>query len=607
MVHADTGSRPRVRGNNIGRADPNLVGPVLGPAAVSGSQASHLQRRNGVYHLRLRVPDGLRLRLGMVEVKRSLQTYSSERARLLAAICVPRLRKVFSMVDGSDFSREHLRGLVQGCFDGMRLQVEDGYLPTSSEPELEVAEQAALAREWIREKEGSLANRSFSKSLLDTAATLCAVHGRSFENLTEERRHDLLEGLARAEIEQQKLYIIRLRDRLATYVPADPLFRCEINCTAPKPRTLENQAQASGPNVDEAISAYLDHGRKKWTVKTHAGRARQLRYFLEHFGPKTPLLEISTAAVRSYRDAIKRLRSNHHRSGATSFLARQTDNESHRISSKTAALLFESVKAFFGWATEVQGYLAVNPAHNVRIAAPKKLKGAKPRRPFSEQELRSLFMQPLFTGCLSARRRFQAGSCIVRDEYFWIPILAYYTGARLGELVQLHLGDLHLSETTSYFEVTEENGGKAGSDNAKHVKSSAGVRNVPLHPDLAKLGFNEFVLTRRKNRKPSDRLFSRIPFGSDGQASTVFSKWFARFLDKANLTDPALVFHSFRHGAEDAFRNSLQPQYVIDRIIGHTDGSTSAGYGEGVSLETAADAVSAMKLNVRLPQLWCGA
>jgi hypothetical protein len=77
-------------------------------------------------------------------------------------------------------------------------------------------------------------------------------------------------------------------------------------------------------------------------------------------------------------------------------------------------------------------------------------------------------------------------------------------------------------------------------------------------------------------------------------------------MDEIGLTDKNLVYHSLRHNAEDAFRDALIPQYVIDRIIGHTDGSTSAGYGNGVSLEVAYEAVKAMKFKLYLPKLWSG-
>ena len=114
------------------------------------------------------------------------------------------------------------------------------------------------------------------------------------------------------------------------------------------------------------------------------------------------------------------------------------------------------------------------------------------------------------------------------------------------------------------------------------------------------LGFAHFIERVRKEKRPTPRVFWRTAHGRDGQASTVFSKWFARLLDKSGLTDPALVFHSFRHNAEDSFRKALLPQKVIDRIIGHTDGDTSDGYGAGLWLETSYEAVKAMKLRVKI-------
>ena len=300
----------------------------------------------------MRVPDALRVRVGL-EVRQSLKTYSTDRARLLAAIYVPRLRTAFQMVDEKNFSRQQAKALVLSCFHDLCSVVESGYLPFSAEPELEIAEQAGLAAECIRQAEIDIATRNFSGSLVRTTTDLCASQGISFPDLPQAVCHDLLEGVGRAIIEQQKLFVLRLGDRLAPFAPADPLFRCAINCTEPGP-----SKPSIGPTVKDAVSSYLNQGFTRWTNKTHAGRTRQLRYFQEHFGSDAQLDAISAADVRAYRDAIKCLRSNHHRNGATSFIGRQTDNEEHRISAKTAALLFEGAKAFLGWATDVEGYLA---------------------------------------------------------------------------------------------------------------------------------------------------------------------------------------------------------------------------------------------------------
>ena len=170
----------------------------------------------------------------------------------------------------------------------------------------------------------------------------------------------------------------------------------------------------------------------------------------------------------------------------------------------------------------------------------------------------------------------------------------------MGELVQLHLNDVFLDGEVPHISINEDN--TQGGDR-KHVKSPAGIRKVPLHPEILELGFGAFVVKRKKLYKGDRRLFTEIRYGAHGQASGEFSKIFARYLDKIGLDDRALCFHSFRHNAEDALRDALQPQYVIDRIIGHDDGATSSHYGNGVSLNVAHDAVKAMKLGCRLPTL----
>lgn len=115
----------------------------MGLAAVSGRQAPHLQRRSGIYHLRLRVPDELRRRIGLAEVKRSLHTYAIDEARLLAAIYVPRVKRVLQMVDAENLSREETRSLILNCFKDLRSSVDQGYGPLR----LRVYDRAARQRQ----------------------------------------------------------------------------------------------------------------------------------------------------------------------------------------------------------------------------------------------------------------------------------------------------------------------------------------------------------------------------------------------------------------------------------------------------------------------------
>lgn len=578
---------------------------------MSGVRAPHLQRRNGVYHLRMRVPDAVRPRLGRCEVRRSLATYNVGRARTLAARYAARVLEAFEMIRSEEFSREDARTLVVSCFSDLNVEMEaqGGFVPSTDDPDQECSEQHEMSLERISDLGSQLRALRFDGSVQGHAERLLNSRSLALSELSSARQIDLMSGVARALVEQQRLFLLRIEDRIVPADPIDPLFQdCSSIVRAPQAAAMplfESIFPVRGPTVGEAVRLYLAAGERQWVRKTFMARQWQLRYLQEHLGSDTVLASVSSHDIRAYRDGILALRANHGRTQSQSFLEKQTDNPVGRIADKTASLIFEVTKAFLRWCEEAEGLIPTNPSKGVRLISAKKIKGQKPRRPFRGDELERLFSAPLFTGCQSAHRRYAPGARVIWDAKFWIPILAYYTGARMGELVQLHLTDVHLGGPIPYLSINEEND-LAASGDRKHVKSAAAVRLVPLHPDVLELGFGDFLTNRRGKRKSSARLFHEVPYGSDGQASTVFSKWFARFLDQAGLSDPSLVFHSFRHNAEDAFRNAGQQQYVIDRIIGHSDGAVSAQYGDGIDLETAYSAIQAMKLKLRLPDLGLG-
>lgn len=550
----------------------------------------------------MRVPDAVRLKLGMCEVHRSLKTYSQARARLLAAVLVPHVQEVFRMAKANTMSRLQLTSLLRSYFDELASEVDGGFVPVSDQPELEIAEQREMSLGRIDELQAQVSCNAFDLAVQDAAARVIGSKVADLIKLPAAFQSDVCHGAARAEIEQLKLLVHRLTDRLSLYQPSDPLF-CLPVTAAPAASAALTESIPLGPSLGAAVEHHLKSGESRWTLKTYKGKKVKLGYLIEHMGAETPIKSITPDMIRSYKAAITRLRSNHHAGNSRNFAEKQTENPKHWIAAETVLNIYNPTRAFFAWATNVEGYLAVNPAANIRIEAPKKTKGTKARRPFSGPELVRMFSAPAFTGCTSASRRFTGGKLKLKDDYFWIPVLGLYTGARLGELVQLHLRDVVTEGPVPYIEITEYADKSAAGHPHKHVKSDAGIRKIPLHREVLELGFGEFVARRKKHRR-SPRLFHQIKIGADGQASTVFSKWFARLLDRVDLKDPALTFHSLRHGFQDALRDAKQPQYIIDRLFGHASGTTAGEYGTGASLDVLAKAIGEMKLKVNLTTLW---
>lgn len=502
------------------------------------------------------------------------------------------------MIKTTEMTTHDARRLVQDCFRQTLEEQETAgaFVPVSNEPDMEVREQHVLSQDRLAALNVQIASNQFGGEVRHRVLDLVVRQGFGVQDLPEARMNDLANGVARALVEQQRLFLLRLEDRLAPFEPADSLFRTNIDAG----NSVEGLPKFKGPTLGEAVQKYLSSHKEVWKLKTYKARVWQLGYLVEFLGAARPIESIRPDDIRSYRDAILTLRANHGFEPTQTFAAKRTSLAKARIQPKTAELIFQPAKAFFARAVTLDGYIDTSPAQSIKIVVKQDESVVRKRRPFEADEITALFSCPLFVGCKSKARRFEPGDHVFRDGKFWLAILGFYTGCRLGELVQLAIEDIALNDPHPHIDINRK--ALLGNDE-KSVKSGAGLRKVPIHPDLVELGFLKFVAKRAKQDKATVRLFSEIRFGVDGQASTEYSKIFGRLMDHVGLTDPSLVFHSFRHGVEDALRDAGHQQYLIDRIIGHADPTMGGKYGKGVSLEVMSNAVAGMKLPLRLPDL----
>jgi integrase len=133
-----------------------------------------------------------------------------------------------------------------------------------------------------------------------------------------------------------------------------------------------------------------------------------------------------------------------------------------------------ALKSVFGWA-ERNHVLSTNPAKGVTLKV-----GKKPRqRPkgFTDEEACTVLAAAL--GYVAAPEEHSKTSAAKR----WGPWLCAYTGARIGEIVQLRRQDVRREGQHWIITITPDAG---------PVKNKE-LREVPLHPHLVELGFPAFV------------------------------------------------------------------------------------------------------------------
>lgn len=185
---------------------------------------------------------------------------------------------------------------------------------------------------------------------------------------------------------------------------------------------------------------------------------------------------------------------------------------------------------------------------------------------------------------------------------WWLPMLAFYTGARVNELCQLNpQTDIRTSpEGIEHILITEDTEGDERL--RKSVKTKV-QRRVPLHPALVERGFLDYVSAVRAT---GSKLLFPAWNPTNGRASTQAERWFRDLLKESGLRDdtPAarlVGFHAFRHTLLAMALNS-DPAVDAGPITGHADAAksgTQRGYEGELQLHNKLKLLSSIQFTFR--------
>lgn len=375
-------------------------------------------------------------------------------------------------------------------------------------------------------------------------------------------RRKVIEAIQRAEVRAYKDIDLRNKGELID-TPSSPI-----------PAVMRR----GGVLLSQAVAVWLKEKRSDWTDKTARAHEVAIGWFIDLVGDRS-LADYSKSDGRAFKSALQTLPANWRKKPKLAKLSigkaveLSAQLELVPMSPKNASKNIHFIHSFWSWAEA--NYDEVNGNPMVKLSAPKG-SARDERDPFTEQDLAAIFGAPLYTGCKSLRNWKQPGDYIPVDSgRYWVPMLGLYTGARLAEIVQLHVDDVKFEGDIAYLSLMP--GDEEGDD--RRVKNANARRNIPIHSQLVAAGFLEFV-ERAKTTKQK-RLFPDIQKGADGTYSSAFSKWFSNFLKACRVKTKKKSFHSFRHTFEDACRAGSVPLEYINAIQGHAQGGEADRYGKG--------------------------
>ncbi|HXC93922.1 MAG TPA: tyrosine-type recombinase/integrase, partial [Geobacteraceae bacterium] len=138
--------------------------------------------------------------------------------------------------------------------------------------------------------------------------------------------------------------------------------------------------------------------------------------------------------------------------------------------------------------------------------------------------------------------------------------------------------------------------------NDKKLKNAASRRVVPLHPEVLRLGFIDYVESLKVQKKA--RLWMNLTRREADGYGSAFGKWFQRFNRQHVTTDKSKVFHSLRHTVADTLKQAGVQEVVISEIMGHTnDSMTMSRYGKRYQPKVLLEAMMHLDFGVEIEPL----
>jgi integrase len=170
--------------------------------------------------------------------------------------------------------------------------------------------------------------------------------------------------------------------------------------------------------------------------------------------------------------------------------------------------------------------------------------------------------------------------------------LGAFTGARVTELAQLLVSDIHMEDGLWCISIINEHEWQS-------IKNTASKRDIPMHPELVRLGLPEYAEVLRK--AGHERLFPMAPVSALNNAGGPFATWFSKLKIDIGWGSEN-TFHSFRHTIETMLKRKKIYPFDINAYTGHKqlggDADTTYTHPEPADLLDLVDAIRHETVNL---------
>ncbi|MEL7691484.1 site-specific integrase [Citromicrobium bathyomarinum] len=219
------------------------------------------------------------------------------------------------------------------------------------------------------------------------------------------------------------------------------------------------------------------------------------------------------------------------------------------------------------------------------------------RQVYTRAQGEELFRLSPWTGSKSYLKRLEPGDVIVHDAWYFVPLIAWYSGMRRDEICGMELADIEFDGGLWSFNVRD--------NSTRRIKTVGSERKLPFASELIRLGLPDYVEALRAEGETL--LFPEL--ASESGKGTLGDAYYKRIWIKIVRELPFLGggqgIHAFRHTAIDSLKGAKISEAVAADFAGHSlQGETAARYSKAhiPLLKEAADAIPEVTKHLeRLP------
>ena len=253
------------------------------------------------------------------------------------------------------------------------------------------------------------------------------------------------------------------------------------------------------------------------------------------------------------------------------------------ISYTTVNKHLQYVSSFYEWSVN-HGYATINPFKGMKLKRTVRPRDERDR--FTELELKKIFGRDNYIHYTNIGDYIQYTN-VEKGKYafayYWVPLIAVFSGMRLGEICPLYLDNVrrvegHHRKRRWCFDILEE-----PTRTDKRLKNQSSRRVVPIHDILIEqLGFIEFIELLKKKDPKRERLFQELLYREGNYNKNVSTFFNKRYLPSLGLKTDKKNFHSLRHTVSDHLKQKGVEPHFINELLGHSSGNIDLErYGKG--------------------------